>query len=307
MQQAAPRTEKVPGVLSARRIVRAVAIVGVLGLTVAGCSTQATSAASVGDQTISEQVIFDRTAALAAQAQSTGGSAADPAALAELNRTQTTSAIRSRLLEVAAADRGVQITDEQVNAALSGGNAGDAANQLGTPQSQVDQTVRDLLRLEGLVSAAAATGVPITNVTARIDGVSVPTRDEAVATRTRFLADPQSVDAAIAASAQPLQPQTVSVLKNPTVAPTGVFNAQPGDVILYPISKGYYVVRVLERTVEPAVLTPDDLTAQQLGGKFDLGALMLAPYAEQAGVTVNPRLGVWDPLTLQVVPGGSGL
>jgi hypothetical protein len=279
----------------------------VLGLVVAGCSNQATAAASVGDQAISEQAIFDRTSALAAQAQSAGGSAPDAAALAELNRTQTTSAIRSRLLEVAAADRGVVVTDDQVNAAMAGGTAGDAASQLGTPQSLVDQTVRDLLRLEGLVTAAAATGVPITNVTVRIDGVSVATRDEAVATRTQFLADPQTVDAAIAASAQPLQPQTVSVLKNPTVAPTGVFNAQPGDVILYPISNGYYVVRVLERTVEPAVLTADDLTPQQLGGKFDLGALMLAPYAEQVGVTVNPRLGVWDPLTLQVVPGGSGL
>jgi hypothetical protein len=167
---------------------------------------------------------------------------------------------------------------------------------LGTPQSLVEQTVRDLLRLERLASASPATGAPITNVTVRIDGVSVPTRDEAVATRTQFLADPGSVDAAIAASAQPLQPQTVSVLKNPTAAPTGVFNAQPGDV-----------VRILDRTVEPAVLTPDDLTSQQLAGQFDLGALMLAPYAEQEGVTVNPRLGVWDPLTLQVVPGGSGL
>jgi len=294
-------------VLSARRFVRTVAIVGALGLAMAGCSTQATSAATVGDQVISEQAIFDRTSALAAQAESAGGSAPAPAALAELNRAQTTSAIRSRLLEVAAADRGVVITDEQVNAAMAGGGASDAASQLGTPESQVDQTVRDLLRLEGLVTAAAATGVPITNVTVKVDGVSVATRDEAVATRTKFLADPQAVDAAIKASAQPLQAQSLSVLKEPTVAPTGVFNAEPGDVILYPISNGYYVVRVLERTVEPAVLTAADLTPQQLGGKFDLGALILAPYAEQAGVTVNPRLGVWDPLTLQVVPGGSGL
>jgi len=281
--------------------------VSVLGLLVAGCSNQATSAASVGDQVISEQTIFDRTSALAAEAQTSGGSAPDPAALAELNRTQTTSAIRSRLLEVAAADRGVVVTDDQVNAAMAGGTANDAATQLGTPQGLVEQTVRDLLRLERLASASPATGVPITNVSARIDGVSVPTRDEAVENRTQFLADPGSVDAAIAASAQPLQPQTVSVLKNPTAAPTGVFNARPGDVILYPISNGYYVVRILDRTVEPAVLTPNDLTSQKLAGQFDLGALMLAPYAEQQGVTVNPRLGVWDPLTLQVVPGGSGL
>jgi hypothetical protein len=294
-------------VVSARRFVRTLACVSVLGLLVAGCSNQATSAASVGDQVISEQTIFDRTSALAAEAQTSGGSAPDPAALAELNRTQTTSAIRSRLLEVAAADRGVVVTDDQVNAAMAGGTANDAATQLGTPQGLVEQTVRDLLRLERLASASPATGVPITNVSARIDGVSVPTRDEAVATRTQFLADPGSVDATIAASAQPLQPQTVSVLKNPTAAPTGVFNAQPGDVILYPISNGYYVVRILDRTVEPAVLTPNDLTSQKLAGQFDLGALMLAPYAEQQGVTVNPRLGVWDPLTLQVVPGGSGL
>ncbi len=279
----------------------------VLGLLVAGCSTQATSAASVGDQAISEQSIFDRTSALAAEAQSTGESVPSAAALAELNRTQTTSAIRSRLLEVAAADRGVVVTDDQVNAAMAGGAADSTVSQLGTPQNLVDQAVRDLLRLEGLVSASGASGVPITNVTARIDGVSVATRDEAVATRTQFLADPQSVDAAIAASAQPLRPQTISVLKDPTAAPTGVFNAKPGDVILYPISSGYYVVRILERTVEPAVLTPDDLTSQKIAGQFDLGALMLVPYAEQEGVTVNPRLGVWDPLTLQVVPGGSGL
>ena len=55
------------------------------------------------------------------------------------------------------------------------------------------------------------------------------------------------------------------------------------------------------------MLTSAELSAQELGGKFDLGALLLAPYAQAAGVSVNPRLGVWDPLTLQVVPGGSGL
>ena len=78
-------------------------------------------------------------------------------------------------------------------------------------------------------------------------------------------------------------------------------------MILYPNADGYYVVRIRDRSVEDGVLTAADLTPQDLGGKFDLGALLLQPFAEQVGVTVNPRLGVWDPLTLQVVPGGSGL
>lgn len=300
------------GVLSARRFVArrsltALAVTAIVGLTASGCATPATSAAQVGDFAISESEIFDRTSAIVEQIQSQGQPAPDAATLAELNRRQTTAAIRSQLLDVAADDKGVAVTDEQVNAALAGGTASDAASQLGAPQTMLEQTVRDLLRLEGLVSTQPAAGAPITNVVVNIDGVSVANRDEAVATRTQFLADPQSVDATIAAAASPVQPQTVTILQTPTVAPTGVFAAEQGDVLLYPSPDGYFVVRVRDRSVEPATLTVDDLAAQDIGGQFDLGALLLAPYAEAAGVTVNPRLGVWDPLTLQVVPGGSGL
>jgi hypothetical protein len=114
------------------------------------------------------------------------------------------------------------------------------------------------------------------------------------------------VDGLVAASASPVQ-QTFTILQTPTVAPTGVFAAEQGDVLLYPGPDGYFVIRIKSRSVEPAVLTAADLTPQDLGGKFDLGALLLGPYAEAAGISVNPRLGVWDPLTLQVIPSGSGL
>lgn len=283
------------------------ACVGTVGLTAAGCSNQATSAATVGGVAIAESAIFERTSALADQVEQAGGAALDPATVATVNRAQTTFAIRSQLLETAAADNGVVITDEQVNAAIAGGSASDAANQLGTPPDLIEQTVRDLLILEGLSATEPAAGAPITNVSVTIDGVSVADRDAAVATRSDFLADPAAVDATIAASAQPLTTQTVSLLTNPSVAATGVYAAKDGDVLLYPSQNGYFVVRVLDRVEEPAVLTPADLSQQELAGKFDLGALLLAPYAEAAGVSVNPRLGQWDPLTLQVVPGGSGL
>ena len=292
---------------STRRFVAVLACACTVGLMAAGCANSATSAAQVGGVDISESAIFDRTSALVSQGQAEGATTLDQSSLAQVNRVQTTSAIRSRLLEVAAQDKGVDVTDEQVNAALAGGTGSDAATQLGTPDTMVEQTVRDLLVLEGLVSVQPAAGAPVTNVTTRIDGVSVPSRDAAVAARSQFLADPAAVDSVIAASAAPVEPQTVSVLQDPTLSPTGVFNAQPGEVILYPGTNGYYVVRILDRTVAPAVLTAADLTPQELSGKFDLGSLLLVPYAESAGVTVNPRLGVWDPLTLQVVPGGSGL
>jgi len=280
--------------------------VSLIGATAAGCATPATSAAQVGDTAISESVIFDRTTEVSEQAQAQGNPAPDASTLAELNRRQTTSAIRSKLLEVAANDVGVTVTDQQVNAALANDTAATAASQLGAPQTMVDQTVRDLLRLEGLVATQPAAGAPITNVVVSVDGVSVPTRDDAVATRSQFLADPAAVDGLVAASAAPVQ-QTFTILQTPTVAPTGVFAAEQGDVLLYPGPDGYFVIRIKSRSVEPAVLTAADLTPQDLGGKFDLGALLLGPYAEAAGISVNPRLGVWDPLTLQVIPSGSGL
>ncbi len=283
-------------------------VIGAVGLSAAGCgTTPATSAAQVGDVAISEAAIFERTSAVVDQAQTSDAAPIEPATLAVLNRAQTTAAIRSQLLQVAAADRGVVVTNDQVNTAMAGGQGSSAAGQLGVPESMVEQTVRDLLRLEGLVSTQPANGTPVTDVTVRIDGVSVPSREEAVTTRSQFLADPGDVDSAIAESASPVQPQTVRLLANPTVAPTGVFNADKGDVIVYPSQDGFYVIRILDRTVQPALLTAADLAPQQLVGKFDLGALLLAPYADKAGVTVNPRLGTWDPLSLQVVPGGSGL
>ena len=161
----------------------------------------------------------------------------------------------------------------------------------------MDQTVRDLLRLEGLASkAATGGGVPVTNVTVTIDGVTVPSRDEAVATRTGFQTDPASADATIAASAQPLGVQTFSLLDNPSVGSVGVFNAAPGDVLVYPSQNGYFVVRILDRSQEPGVLTPQIIqAAPDVAGIFDLGALLLVPYAQTVGRHRESAVGCVGP------------
>ncbi len=255
---------------------------------------------------ISEAAIFDRSAAMV-QAQQTTGATVSTSAVAEVNRGQTTAAIRGQLLDLAASAAGVVVTDADVNAALTGAGSGAAATQLGVPESAVPDAVRDLLRLEGLAKVLPAQGAPVTNVGVTVDGVTVDTREDAITTRNQFLADPAGVDELIAASTKGLQRQQLSLLTTPMAGPTGVFSAKVGDVILYPSQGSYLVLRVLDRAEQPALLTAADLQQQQITGAFDLGALLLAPYAERAGVTVNPRLGAWDPFALQVVPGGSGL
>ena len=292
--------------LSARRIFTTIAGVGIVALFAAGCATSATAAAQVGDVSISEADIFANSAAVVDQYESSSQTTAGLAAVSTLNRTQTTTAIRSQLLAVAAAQQGVAVSDEQVNEAIA--SAGSAASQPGTSQSTTEQTFRDVLTIEGLISGQPA-GVPITDVKVSIEGISEPTREQAVATRSQFLRDPGSVDAAIAAAAAPVKPNApISLLAQPTSANTGIFNAQPGEVIIFPYSDGYYVLRILDRVEEPAVLTINKLASQQdIGAVLDLGSLVLQPVGSATGVTVNPRLGVWDPLSLQVVPGGSGL
>lgn len=297
---------KAARVLSARRILTTVASVGIVGLIAAGCATSATAAAQVGDVSISEADIFNRSAAVVNQYESSSQTTADTAAVSTLNRSQTTTAIRSQLLTVAAAEQGVVVTDAQVNEAIA--SAGSAGSQPGASQSTIEATFRDLLTVEGLISRQSA-GVPITDVKVRIEGISVPTRDEAVAIRSQFLSDPSSVDAAIATAKTPVNPAApISLLAQPTSANTGIFNAKPGDVILFPSSDGYYVLRIVEHTQVPAVLTINDLASQKdVETVLDLGSLALQPVGDSTGVSVNPRLGVWDPLSLQVVPGGSGL
>ena len=77
------------------RVVGALIGVSVVILTVSACSNPPSSAAQVGDVSISEAAIFDRSAAMV-QAQQTTGATVSPVGVAEVNRRQTTAAIRGQ-------------------------------------------------------------------------------------------------------------------------------------------------------------------------------------------------------------------
>jgi hypothetical protein len=60
------------------------------------------------------------------------------------------------------------------------------------------------------------------------------------------------------------------------------------------------VLRVTDRKVDP---NADPNAAASLGDS-DLAAIgqrLLQPLAEEVGVRVNPRFGVWDPVSMRVV------
>lgn len=260
---------------------------------------------------ISEADVFAAAAdaVTAIQAGSTGAATTpSPAETSYYNRGQATSAIRSQLLEQAAARAGVTVTDEEVNAALA---------QSATTGDLSRRTVRDLLLLERWFGALPAEGAAVTDVSVNVEGVVVPDRATAVATRTRWLDRPDVVDTEVGAASSPVR-QDFRMVQRPALGALGVYRAAVGDVILAPAANGgVAVLRIADRQEQPARLTAAAVQAasqnagsspsQQLSAIFDLGALLLAPTAGQIGVTVNPRIGAWDPLSVAVIPVGDGL
>lgn len=266
------------------------AVAAAVLLTGTACATSATSAAVVGDVAISEQSIFDRTAQASAQA----GQPLTVDQLAFGNRLFATQDIRAALLEEAARQRGVVVTDAQVNAAMAGSAAG------GTRDAG---SYRELLLLEALLSAQGSEPIDYTNVSVTVDGARASTRDQAVEVRDAILAAPTGAPVPTSTGVVPLQSETIDLSAVPDPLIDGVLSARPGDVLINPGSDGFYVIRVTDRSEQPAKVSATAiLGAQSLAVQRQLGEVaLLQRYAEQVGVTVNPRMGVWDPVALQVV------
>lgn len=266
-------------------------VAGTVMLTGTACATSATSAAVVGGTSISEQSIFDQTAQVSAQASRT--LTVEQSAL--VNRAFTTQDIRSALLARAAQDLGVVVTDAQVNAAMAGSTAG--ARDAGS--------YRDQLLLEALLSAHGTDALAFKNVTVTVDAARTSSYDQAVEVRKAILAVPaDSPLPELGSGAEPLQTNTIdlSVPTDPVI--DGVLSARPGDVLINQGTDGqFYVIRVIDRSEKPeqisatAILGVQDLSRQRQIAEVAL----LQQYAERVGVTVNPRMGVWDAQTLQVV------
>lgn len=282
----------------------------------ASCATPPPSAAAeVGDVAISEADVFAAAASAVTAIQAGAASPTTgpgPVETAYYNRGQATSAIRSQLLEQAAARAGVTVSEQEVSTALA-----QSASSTGGSGDVGRRAVRDLLLLERWFASLPAEGAAVTDVSVGVEGVLVADRAAAVATRTRWLSQPDVVDTEVSASSNPVR-QQFQLAARPSLGALGVYHAAVGDVILAPAADGgVAVLRITSRQEQPTRLTANDLAAasqgagggasQQLSAIFDLGALLLVPTAQQVGVTVNPRIGAWDPLSVAVIPVGDGL
>lgn len=229
------------------------------------------------------------------------------------NRAQITFRVRHLLIERALSAAGVTVTAAQVSSAtasLQARQGQSLAAQMDLPASAEPDVIHDLVALQSLVGKLPASGVKISDVAVTAQGVPAANRDEAVALRSRFLSDPAAMDRAVAAAAtgQGVPRNTYNLLKQPELGSTGIYQPSAPGVVILPQNDGYLVLRTIGRTVSAATLNQTRFdSVSGVGNAFDVGALLVSDQLQGAGISVNPRFGVWDPASVQVVPGNSGL
>ena len=99
--------------------------------------------------------------------------------------------------------------------------------------------------------------------------------------------------------------QTYRADTDPGAASTVLFGVDAGTTVLFrpsPQQSSWIVARVTDRRTD-APPPADDAAAGQLGESdlVAIGERLLQPLAQQVGVRVNPRYGVWDPIQMRVV------
>ena len=307
------------GRVTARRPRRLGVIVAavVMVLTASACSTTPGAGVVVGDVQVPETTIQTDAGQVIDEYTDPSASLGTAGQL-DITRSVATNAIRHELVQAAAKANGITVDEAEVNQTLAsiGENKAGVASELKIPQAQVEDFVRDLAVLQALLTAAPAGGTEVDNPSVIVDYVTADSRDEAVQLRAKFLNDPAAMDAAIKSA--PTDPSTgsptavsgagASLIKNPGLASSGIFLAGKGDILLIPSSgEQVLVVRVNEVANQRQKITTQSLPTDSTSGAIDILSLLLVPYAEQEGVTVNPRYGQWDPRSLQVVPNDFGV
>lgn len=283
------------------------AAVAVLGAMVSGCGggpSQIGSAAIVGSDVITLGTVQDQIAlalspakaqAVAGRNQGAGGGYGAP----QVAREIVTSAILGDLIDRRAAEEGITVGDADLDAAVASAGSPEEFDQasLYPPEVQREKSRDDLA-----AAALATRYVDRLGVTLEFTGFA--TEEEAAAAAQVVAAGGPGADAVFADVPPEGRAQEIRAVDNPALATSFAFGTPAGSaIVLRPGQDGapWTLIRILERSTD---LPPVEPSAVDRFGQADLqliGYRMLQPAADELGVQVNPRYGVWDPIQLQVV------
>jgi hypothetical protein len=276
------------------RALVAVAAAGAL-LSACGSPVQAGSAVIVGDTTVPLEQVQSQVGTLLARVPADQRQQDTAPTLA---RDIVTNELLHTLLARAAAEQNVTVTDADVDAFIE---------QQGGAQTLLQNSVLDLegLRAQAhdfLVATAlgrkAAPGLVVT-----VDLIGSSNRADAEAKARTLAAGGPAADALFNDSRTARRGVEVAAATDTQNAGSVVFGTPVGDVVAYqpdPQQSTWNVFRVTARRTDAAPASaPPSLSLQQL---YLIGQRTLQPIADDLQVRVNPRYGVWDQVSLRVVP-----
>jgi hypothetical protein len=279
---------------------RIVAVVAVLGAVVSGCggASQAGTAVFVGENAVPlEHIQTQLDAALAkeeqiAQLMSQGGTTAD------LARSIVTRAVMHDLLVRRASEDGITITDAEIDTRIAENGGADAlldGSLYDLPMLR--ERVRDDLIAEQL-GRREAEGLAVT-----ADLVAATSRADADAKAAALRAGGPQAEALFGDPRVSARDTTFDAASSPDNASTVLFGVPAGTVVTFqpnPQQSTWIVARVIQRRTD-APSDPSVFTAISQAQLIAIGERMLQPTAEQVGIRVNPRYGVWDPIQMRIV------
>ena len=285
-----------------RHVVRAALVMATVGAVVSGCAdapSQVGSAVIIGSTSVPIDQVQSRLDVALGKTDTVAQLAASGVGPPEIARDLVTRTVLHDLISRTAATERIGVSDADVDAALQQGGGAEAT---------LDQTIYDLPALRERVRdqliAARYAQKEIPGLTVTADLIAATSQDDAEQKARIVAAGGPAADALFAQNpdtsrrGMPYQAAT-----SPEAASTVLFGLPPGRTAYFQPSpqSGWIVLRVTDRRTEPNA----DPSAVANLGEADLatiGERLLQPLAEQVGVRVNPRYGMWDPISLRVVP-----
>lgn len=266
------------------------------------------AAATVGSATVSlDAVQRDITTVLADSAAARQLQQQKPSTFPPIARTIVQLAVWDEVTKQLAAKLGVKVSEDQVNRAYNQQTAsGQAPSFSDTANIPVKgDLLKGYLRDSLLWNAIGAKQVRTTSLT--YDYAVTQDRNGAQALVDKVVANPDQhaqLFGAAMAGQNTGGKSTVNQTGSPAATPqelAPIFAANPGSVIAFPVQQeNIWVVAYVQKRSDNAGDVTGGQDVSQIAGSF--GQSQMVRYAQQVGVTLNPRFGVWEPLTGFVSP-----
>lgn len=282
---------------------RVAAAVAVLGAVISGCGgpAQAGSAVIIGADAVPLTRVQSQLDVALSKTDQIARITAQGGTTADLSRSIVTREVLHDLLQRRAVAEGIVVTAAQIDAELAGSGGVDAIVDGSLyDHSTLRERVRDDLIAAQLAKRSVA-GLAVT-----VDLVAATSRADAEAKAQTLLRGGPAADALFTDSRVAERGTTVAAVSSPNEAGSVLFGVPVGGVVAFqpnPQASTWIVFKITDRRTDvpsdPAAV--DNMSQAQLTA---IGERLLQQDADESGVRVNPRYGVWDPIQLRVVADG---